>query len=380
MAAIFPQAGFKPTTLRVCCASFHQGKPVPDSTFYARSFALVTAAFCAWLLYLVLSPLAQPIAWALFIAFLLHPLHNWLTRKLRGRAALSAALLTALTFVVIVGPLGGLGAAFAAQVTDLARRAQEFAVEHKPTELADLAGVPVVGPVLVWLQEATGFSFAQMQQYAIQGARTVLGALAGLGKQAFVGALGTVIGFALMMFILFFAIRDSQRLFSTLRALVPMDPADKARLFGHLGSVTRALVYGTGVTAIVQGILVGAGFAAVGLPSPVVFGVLAALAALIPLAGTPVVWVPAVIVLAAQDRWTAAVILLAWGGFITTMDNFLRPWLVSGKAEIGALTVFLGVLGGVSAFGPIGVFLGPLALALVIALARFTLETRAPAA
>jgi predicted PurR-regulated permease PerM len=356
---------------------FPPGGPVPDSTFYARSFALATAAFLAWLLYLVLSPLAQPIAWALFIAFLLHPLHTWLTRKLRGRPAVSAALLTALTFVVIVGPLGGLGATFAAQVTDLARQAQEFAVANRPEDLADLAKVPVLGPALVWLQETSGFSFAQMQQYALQGARAVLGALAGLGKQAFVGALGTVIGFVLMMFILFFAIRDSRRLFGTLRALVPMEPEDKARLFMHLGSVTRALVYGTGVTAIVQGILVGAGFAAVGLPSPVVFGVIAALAALVPLAGTPVVWVPAVIVLAAQDRWTAALILLVWGGFITTIDNFLRPWLVSGKAEIGALTVFLGVLGGVSAFGPIGVFLGPLALALVIALVRFTLETRA---
>jgi predicted PurR-regulated permease PerM len=104
--------------------------------------------------------------------------------------------------------------------------------------------------------------------------------------------------------------------------------------------------------------------------------VIAALAALIPMAGTPVVWVPAVIVLAMQDRYTAALILLAWGGVITTMDNFLRPWLVSGRAEVGALTVFIGVLGGVSAFGPIGIFLGPLVLSLALALARFALETR----
>jgi predicted PurR-regulated permease PerM len=65
-----------------------------------------------------------------------------------------------------------------------------------------------------------------------------------------------------------------------------------------------------------------------------------------------------------------------WGGFVVTIDNFLRPWLVSGRAQVGALTVFIGVLGGVAAFGPIGVFLGPLVLALVIALVRFTLEMR----
>jgi predicted PurR-regulated permease PerM len=345
-----------------------------DRTFYARTFAVVAAALIAYLLLLVLSPLAQPIAWSLFIAFLLHPLHRWLTRKLRGRAAVSAAALTVFTVIMVLGPLGALGAAFAAQLTDLARQAQEFAVEHRPANFAALADVPVVGPALAWVQQTTGVTLAQLQAWAVEAAQAILKALAGLGRAAFLGALGTVIGFALMMFILFFAIRDSERAFRALRELVPLEEKEKTRLFGHLASVTRALVYGTGVTAIVQGTLIGLGFAAVGLPSPVVFGVLAALAALIPLAGTPVVWVPAVIVLAAQGRWTAALIMVVWGGFVTTIDNFLRPWLVSGRAEIGALTVFVGVLGGVAAFGPIGIILGPLVLALAIALIRFSLE------
>jgi predicted PurR-regulated permease PerM len=347
-----------------------------DRTFYARTFAVVAAALIAYLLFLVLSPLAQPIAWALFIAFLLHPLHRWLTRKLRGRSAASAALLTALTVIVLLGPLGALGATFAAQLTELARRAQEFAVEHRPANFAELAEVPVVGPALAWVQETTGVTFAQIQAWAVEAAQAILKALAGLGRAAFLGALGTVIGFALMMFILFFAIRDSEGMFRALRALVPLEEREKSRLFDHLASVTRALVYGTGVTAIVQGTLIALGFAVVGLPSPLVFGVLAALAALVPLAGTPVVWVPAVIVLGMQGRWTAALVLLLWGGFVTTIDNFLRPWLVSGRAEIGALTVFIGVLGGVAAFGPIGLILGPLVLALALALIRFSLEKK----
>jgi len=204
----------------------------------------------------------------------------------------------------------------------------------------------------------------------------VLQALGSLGRAAFLGALGTVVGFGLMMFILFFAIRDGKAMADTARALLPASEADKARLFRHLAAVTRALVYGTGVTALVQGALVGIGFAVVGLPSPIVFGVLAALGALIPLLGTPVVWVPAVIVLAAQGRWGAALFMAIWGIFVVTIDNFLRPWLVAGRAQIGALTVFIGVLGGISAFGPIGVILGPLVLALGIALIRFALETQ----
>jgi predicted PurR-regulated permease PerM len=345
-----------------------------DRVFYTRAFALVALLLVGYLLYLVLTPFFAPIGWALFIAFLIHPLHRWLTRRLGNRAAVSAAIMTVAVFLIVLGPLAGLGAAFAAQVTDLLRHAQAFAVEHKPSDLSDLAALPFVGPALVWVQENVGISLAQIQAWAVEGAQTILKALGGLGRAAFVGALGTVIGFALMMFILFFAIRDGKRMADTVRALLPASETDKARLFGHLASVTRALVYGAGVTALVQGALIGIGFAVVGLPSPVVFGVIAALAALIPLLGTPVVWVPALVVLAIQDRYYAALFMLVWGGIVVTIDNFLRPWLVAGRAQIDALTVFIGVLGGVSAFGPIGVILGPLVLALAIALVRFALE------
>ena len=347
-----------------------------DETFYSRTFALLALAVLAYLIYQILLPFLAPIAWALFIAFLLHPTHAWLTRKLRNRPSWSATLLTLFTFFVLLGPLTALGAAFAAQVADLLRYAQEFAAEHKPSDVSELASIPVLGPAIVWLQETTGVSLVQIQSYAVQGARAVLGSLASLGKMAFVGALGTVIGFVMMMFILFFAIRDGRAVFADLRALIPMSRAERANLFDHLASVLRAMVYGTGVTALVQGILIGIGFALVGLPSPIVFGVLASLFALVPMAGTPVVWVPAAIVLAVQGRYGAAIFMLIWGGVVTTIDNVLRPILVSGRAQVGTLTVFIGVLGGVSAFGPIGIFLGPLVLALVIAMMRFVLEMR----
>lgn len=353
-----------------------QVPPPSGETFYARTFALLTLVILGFLLYQILSPFIGSIAWALFIAFLLYPINTWLVAKFRGRASLSAALLTAATLVIILGPLTALGAAFAAQLADLLRYAQQLTAEHKPAEFAELANNPVIGPALTWLKETAGVSLEQMQAWAVDGARTVLQALATLGRALFLGAIGTVIGFVIMMFILFFTIRDGHSMAATFRALIPLSPAHKARLFDHLASVVRAVFYGSGVTALIQGTLIAIGFAIIDLPSPIVFGVLAALFALVPMAGTPVVWVPAVIVLAAQQRWGAALFLLIWGGTVATLDNFIRPWLVSGRAEVSTLTVFIGVLGGVSAFGPIGVFLGPLVLALVIALIRFTLELR----
>lgn len=347
-----------------------------ERVFYARTFALLTFGVLGYLLYRILQPFFAPLAWALFIAFLIHPIHLRMTRKLGGRASVSAALLTLATLLILLGPLTALGAAFAAQAAELLRYAQELAIEHKPEQASDLFALPFVGPAIAWLQDSMGISLAQIQTWAVDSARTVLKWFASVGRMAVLGAIGTLVGFVMMMFILFFAIRDGRHLFTTLRELVPMSAGERARLFAHLASVTRAMVFGTGVTALAQGVLVAVGFAIVGLPSPIVFGVLAALFALVPLAGTPVVWLPAALVLALQDRWYAAVFLLLWGGLVATIDNVLRPILVSGRAEVGTLTVFIGVLGGVAAFGAIGVILGPLVLALIIALVRFTLELR----
>ncbi len=352
--------------------------PTPTSAeaFYARTFALVTLLLLGFLLYQILRPFFAPLAWALFIAFLLQPLRGWLVRRLRGRESLTAALLTVATLLVLIGPLTALGAAFVAEVTDLLQFAQRVAAEYRPAEPGNLATTPVLGALLAWLQNAFGVSLAQIQAWVTEGARNLLQVLAPLGGRIFIGALGTVVGFVVMMFMLFFVIRDGHHMLDVFRALIPLSAAQKARLFDHLAAVTRAVFFGSGVTALVQGTLVAIGFAIVGMPAPIVFGVLAALFALVPLAGTPVVWAPAVLVLAAQQRWWAAGFLLGWGLVVATIDNFLRPLLVSGRAPVATLTVFIGVLGGISAFGPIGLFLGPLVLALLIALIRFSLELR----
>ena len=142
--------------------------------------------------------------------------------------------------------------------------------------------------------------------------------------------------------------------------------------------MTRAVVFGSLLTALVQGTLVGLGFKLAGLPSPVVFGGVAAVASLVPLAGSAIVWVPAVMVLLFQGRWGAAVFLVLWCAIlVSSADNLIRPLFISGRAQITTLPVFIGLTGGVSAFGPIGIVLGPVIIALTLALLRFAEESRA---
>jgi predicted PurR-regulated permease PerM len=179
-----------------------------------------------------------------------------------------------------------------------------------------------------------------------------------------------------MLFLLFYFLEDGDVMMARARLLIPLDEARKDRLFQQLSAVTRAIVFGTSMTALLQGVLIGIGFAIAGLPSPVVFGVLAALFSMLPVGGALLVWGPAVLWLFYDGRWGYAIFMLAWGLALAGIDNILRPILISGRARISALAVFVGVLGGIPAFGAIGIIAGPVVLSLVLALIEFAEETR----
>jgi predicted PurR-regulated permease PerM len=150
--------------------------------------------------------------------------------------------------------------------------------------------------------------------------------------------------------------------------VIPADESRKTRLVAQLSDVIRAVVFGALMTALIQGALMGVAFEIAGLPSPVVFGFVTSLVALLPVAGTALVWVPATIALYAQGRPGWALFLLLWGAL-------LKPRLISGRAQISTLPVFFGVIGGLAAFGPIGLFAGPLVIALALALLGFVEES-----
>jgi predicted PurR-regulated permease PerM len=160
--------------------------------------------------------------------------------------------------------------------------------------------------------------------------------------------------------------------------LVPLAAERKERLAHHMGDVTRAVVFGTLATSILQGISVAIGFALAGLPSPIVFGVLSAVVSVLPVGGTAFVWGPGAAWLLATGHTGAGVFLLIWGTLIVGLaDNLLRPLLISGRSEVPTLAVFIGVLGGLAAFGMVGMFLGPIVISLAVALVRFADESLA---
>jgi predicted PurR-regulated permease PerM len=344
--------------------------------FYARVFGVVATAVLAIALYRIIAPFLGPLTWALFLAFLLHPLHVRIARQFKGRENLSAALLTLSTFILLIGPLTALSVAFFAQASELVQWAQATLAKQTSQQYRALSELPFVGTLLHWARDTLGIRTGQIQSWIAQGVQRLPQLLAGLGGQIFVSAISTVLSFVIMLFMLFFFIRDGAKFVGMLRDLVPIAPVRREQLTIHVAAVTRAVVFGTGTTALIQGALVGLAFLITGLSSPLVFAVLAALLALLPIGGTALVWIPAVFVLGGQNRWGMAVTMVAFGVMSSSVDNVLRPMLISGRAEVGTLTVFIGVLGGTAAFGPIGLVVGPVVLALIIALMRFAQDQR----
>lgn len=343
-----------------------------DPRFYERVLAVAGLALLAALLYQILRPFFAPLAWALFLAFLLQPAQKRLTRLFRGRNSLSASLLTVFVLLMFIGPLAALAVAFGKQATGLAVLLQHWLEQHQGQAMPDLVDLPLLGRVLEWLDQYAGISPAAAQAWLLERGQALFEHFAALGGTALLGALGTVLNFTAMLFLLFFFIRDGRGMAHAAINLVPLEPARRKDLQDRLGAVTRAVVLGTVVTAMVQGLLLGIGFVVTGLAAPVVFGVMAALLSVVPFGGTALVWVPAVALLLFQGRYGAAIVLAAFGVVVSTVDNFLKPFLISGRAVLPTLAVFIGVLGGLIAFGVIGMFLGPVVIALAIALVDFT--------
>ena len=346
------------------------------SSFYPRIFALVVAAILGYALILIFAPFIGPMAWAAFLAFLLYPVNVRLRRRLRG-GGIAAGVLTFLAPIIILLPLSALSIDFVAQVSVLMQKLQKSAAELDIKSLSDLQQFPWIARINVWLEAHAGISAEQVQSWLVSGTREVLTRAASMGGGFFLGALGSLLGFAIMLFLLFFFLRDGDGLLARARRLIPLDEERKGRLFRQLSGVTRAIVVGTSVTALLQGALVGIGFTIASLPSPVVFGVLAALLSMLPVGGAALVWGPAAIWLFVDGRWGFGIFMLAWGLLLSGLDNVLRPILISGRARISALAVFIGVLGGIPAFGAIGIIGGPVVLSLVLALIELAEESRA---
>jgi len=314
--------------------------------------------------FVVLRPFLSAILWSVILAFSTWPVYQRIESAVAGRKGLASGLMVLIVAAVLIVPLALLGTSLAEDVTALVEMARQLLSEGPPTPPAWVAKLPVVGSRLHdhW-QEMAG-SGARLTEallkYLMPLRDWALRSAANLGE--------SLLYLSLSVFIAFFLYRDGAALSTRLAPLFTRVGGQRAPALLHVaGDTIKGVVYGVIGTALIQGILVGIGLWIAGIPRVLLLGVLACVLSLIPV-GPALIWLPAAIWLFGKGSTGWAVFLVLWGFLVVGLvDNFLKPYFIGKGSHLPFILVFLGTLGGVMAFGFLGIFLGPTLLAIAYA-------------
>ncbi|HET8995425.1 MAG TPA: AI-2E family transporter [Acetobacteraceae bacterium] len=318
---------------------------------------LAAAAVGFYFCFALARPFLSPLTMGLVLGLLLLPLHRRIERSLPWPSA-AAFVSVAVAGVVIIVP--GLFVAH-----QLGREAAIGAgyLEHllRDTEWRDAAaGYPRIAEVVVWIEQRLNPAgmLADLASWLTSRSTLLLR-----------GSVTQLINGILTFYLLFYVLRDRHQARRLLASISPLSDAETDELIQRFTDTVHATVFGTVVVAGVQGALGGLMFWWLGLPSPMLWALVMALLAVVPVLGTFVVWVPAAIFLALSGAWVKAVILVAWGGgLVATIDNLLYPILVGNRLRLHPVPTFIGMIGGMFLFGTSGLVLGPAIIAVTQAL------------
>lgn len=330
---------------------------------HERMLALVliaATAIAVYLSYCLLRPFLPALSWALALVIIADPIHQRISARIRI-PSVAAALSVTIIVVLFVTPLVFVAQQMILQVAVGAEHIQKALAEGELRE--KLARIPRLEAARDWVEENVDVA-GQVRQ-VVQAITADLGAVV-------TGSFWTLTQCLITVLVLFYFFRDRKLAIGTLRSLLPLTDRETDVLFSRISDTIHASIYGTILVALVQGFLGGLMFYILGLPAPVLWGVVMAFLAVIPILGAFIVWVPAAIFLALDGEWIKALILGAWGTIVVSLiDNFLYPIFVGDRLRLHTLPVFFAIFGGLIVFGTSGVILGPLILAITTALIQF---------
>ena len=336
-----------------------------DTITPAKALALLAALALAiaWAVgcFLVLRPFLSALLWAAIIVYSTWPAFRLLRERAGLSAGWAAGAMVALEFLLIGLPLFFAAPGRLEDVEGLRASFEAFLNQGMPGASDWLARLPLVGPYLASWTAGLDFGVSSLVGMAQPYAGTVAQAALSL----LLAVLSGIAEVFLAIFFAFFLYRDGVAIAAWSESTLTRLAGPRARRFlGLTGDVTRGVVFGLLGTAIVQGVMTTFGLWLAGVPRPVLLGVVAGVISILPV-GAPIVWIPATLWLFSEGRTYPAIFLALYGTFgISSADNVIRPWLISRGADLPLLLTLLGALGGVFAFGFLGLFLGPVLLAV----------------
>ncbi len=337
----------------------------------AQILLLALLGACLW----VLAPFMTALFWAAVLAFASWPVMRMLTRALNGNVSLAAGLLTTAWVLIVAGPLVWLGFNIADNIRASTELIKDLRVTGLPEAPAWLIGLPMVGERLdeIWqtIDQQGAALFVTIKPYMGQVGNWLLARSASIGAG--------ILELALSLVLVFFFYRDGPRLALFAKDLVERLIKDRADYYIDLVAGTvRRVVNGVIGTAAAQAVVALFGFLVAGVPGALLLAAMTFMLSLIPM-GPPLVWVPAVAWLFWQQEYGMAIFLLLWGFLvISSVDNFLKPYLISRGGNLPLVVVLMGVFGGLFAFGFMGLFLGPTLLAVAYSLVSDWIASNQP--
>lgn len=323
---------------------------------------LAVTALALYLCWLMVRPFISVLAWSAVLVIVFYPVHQRLVRK-TGRPALSALISCVLVILTILVPVVLVTIAVAREFAGAAQSLQSsVAVFLDPNS-------PLTGRPLQWLNRFVDVEQLRSQEQLLTWLKSVSGSLAGRTLGFLGGAVGIIVQMFFVVFTMYYLFRDGDRIFGVVRDALPLKRTEAEAILERTRDVVGASVYGVLSIAIIQGVLGGLAFWMLGLPSALIWCVVMIFMSMIPMLGAFVVWVPAAIYLFATGHYGKGIFLVLWGTLVIGMiDNFLRPMLVGSRTKLHELLIFFAVLGGLQVFGVLGIVLGPVVLAITLAL------------
>lgn len=335
----------------------------------SRSHA-VTVVFFAIFLFLLyqmarmLAVFSAALLWAGIIALALHPLYRKTVVLFRGRAGLSAAVMTFVTLVLVIGPALALLAVLVSQAVDLYQWASEGVRSGAAAELwtrlaASVSHTILSHPVLADFD---------IKGIFVKGLGQVSSSLALQIGSVLRDTVLLVVNLLITLIALFFFFLSGEDYYRAAMDLLPFKHEQKQSIARKFHDTFSAVMNGVFFIALGQGCMTGIGFALFRVPFPVFWGFLAAFLALLPIGGAALVWMPGALFLLLTGATLQGVLLAIWGLVLVSLpDNFLKPMLIGKKANLPTFFLFLGILGGLQVFGILGILFGPLIVTLLTA-------------
>ncbi|MFH0928323.1 MAG: AI-2E family transporter [bacterium] len=323
------------------------------------AFFILFSAGVFYFAWRVFEPYILMLVTALVFAIVIAPIHGWMTKVLKQHEKISAFTLTLLSVALIGLPLFLFSYFLINQIGQVIASLQAHGAMIDPALFRNpwFQLIPVDVQNLLRSLDLTNVALA-VGKYAAANVGLILSGTAYYSLMVF-----------LFFFSLYYFLAEREYLYKKILRLSPLSNKVDMNLINRLTFTVRGVLLGNVIVGVIQGILAGIGFALAGLPNAIIWSLLTILAAQVPSVGTGLVTIPASAYLFLTGHTYAALGLLIWGILIVgTIDNFLKPKLLSGQTNMNALLIFLAMLGGIQIFGPIGFVLGPAIVAAALAL------------